>query len=128
MLMDRATGRSDCIYDHCAMREQNSRILEDEVIRPTIDRFPLVLDDACIYAVADTREACVTFWQQTFGPPAPLVKGRQVIRQKVRILTFLEIQRIEPKLYPERLEEVVGRRFAGSRGKENNSSHLSSRL
>lgn len=120
-VVDPKTGRGDYMYDHLAMQEQVPSITENEVINPTIDLYPLVLGETVIFAVADTREQCFTFWQQTFGPPVPLVEGRQVIRSKVRILTFLELQRSEPKRHPERIEEALRAKVARSRKRKSNS-------
>ena len=121
-VVDPKTGRSDYMYEHCAMQEQIPCIVEYEVINPTIDRFPIILGETCTYAVADTREHRFTFWTQILGPPVPLVDGRQVIRNKVQILTFLEVQALEPKLHPEQLNESIQKRFAGNRKKHNNPS------
>lgn len=124
-VLNPATGRGDYIRDNCAMQEQTNCIIEDEVMKPVVNRYPLILGEICTFVVADDREGCFTFWAQTFGPPMPLVEGRQVIRKRVRIFTFLQIQALEPALHPERVDELLRNEFAGSGGKKRNSSSLS---
>ena len=125
-VIDPTTGRSDYIRDSLAMQEQTPCFTEDEVIKPVVNRCPMILGEACTYAVVDTNDGLVTFWQQSIGPPIPLVEGRRVIRDRVHICSIHQLQQKEVNLQPERIDELIQPKVARSqkRSKDNHSSSM----